>query len=152
MSHTRKIEVPIQSKLNLAIFFLSVVCKFYRDDFLDRGANVLNYRLQERAGMSREDAFALIADALATDLIRVEGPDRGIAVDDEIFLVWRDVFASSLSYLNSCAPGKVWPVPGIRRELTEKEAKILDKNILKGRLAEYRNKKEKTEQIDWSKV
>ena len=150
MSRQKMIKPEI-TNLNKAIFFLSVAVNAYPAEMGNNGAAQLNHMLQVRASMSRQHAFALIADALATGLLVFNRQkNKSLVVDADIYFVWRDIFRHSLNFFQTSVASKSWPVPEVRWTLTYEEKKMLDEHILGRRLGEYTSTDDKT--IDWSEV
>ena len=118
--------------------FLSLIVDGYEGRFSRNGAVVLNHMIQERSGLSKEDVFVLIGDAIKDGVLVIDrGDDKKLGIDKSRVVVLRDKFSDVLPKMQGEVVSEKWSFGEVtRRELTENEKAALSKNIKHGGLKE----------------
>lgn len=106
----------------------------YPDKFEENGAVALNHMLQERAGLTRAEAFKVIADTIKSGLVKLDkrGAKRLVIVD-EAFRPFRDTVIERIGKVQAEVVTFNWHLHR-PRPLSDDEQKDLVKHVKKGRL------------------
>lgn len=121
--------------------FLCLVVERYSTRFEENGALSLNHLIQERSGISKEEAFALISDTITEGYLGVERENgKKLVVNKIKYIELRDRLNEIVPKIQSQVVSEKWIFSSpLRKELTESENVSLDKNIKLGRLKEVRS-------------
>jgi hypothetical protein len=96
------------------------------------GAAHLNNLLQQRADLTKEQAFAFIKDAISSNLIYVEkeGDSRKLRVNQTTFNVLRDKYGDLIPQIHSNIESSKWKFrSAIRFQLSDDERQSLNKDF-----------------------
>lgn len=127
----------LDKDLGYNLLFTCLVIKKYHDQLNPHAASKLNNMLQERGGMSAQQAFTLIWDGLMNGFFTVcnDNDQKKLVVNDEKYNKLRDDYINDLSGIQSEVAGSRWSFRGkIRDQLSPEEKMHFDKNVSKGRL------------------
>ena len=118
--------------------FLAMVVEHYAERFEENGALCLNHMIQERSGFNREEAWALVADAIGIGLLWVEKElgKKKLRINQKMFDEWKGNFVFQLPKIKASVVSSRWTLKRSDRKLTNMERAIVQKNIRKGRLFE----------------
>jgi hypothetical protein len=114
------------------------------------GAAHLNNLLQQRADLTKEQAFAFIKDAISSNLIYVEkeGDSRKLRVNQTTFNVLRDKYGDLIPQIHSNIESSKWKFrSAIRFQLSDDERQSLNKFISQNRVKDGPAEAKKVEPV-----
>lgn len=114
--------------------FVCCAVQAYPDQFEENGAVAMNHLLQERAGLSRVEAFKVVSDTVKLGLVSLEkrGSKRLVIVEDA-FKAFRDRMIDRIGKVQSEVVTFNWHLHR-PRPLTDPEKQGLAKHVQRGRL------------------
>lgn len=122
------------SELSHNALYICCAVHAYPDQFDENGAVAMNHMLQERAGLTRVEAFKVVSDTVKLGLVRLEkrGAKRLVVVE-ETFKPFRDRMIDRIGRVQAEVVTFNWHLHR-PRSLTEPEKQGLAKHVKKGRL------------------
>lgn len=104
--------------------------------FATDGAVSLNHLLQERAGMTREQAFQIVADAIAAGLLRVDDANgKRLSVVAEAYVPFRDKHIEAIGAVQAEVVTMNWTMHA-PSGLDDAVRDDLRRHVARGRLAD----------------
>lgn len=125
-------NLPPEQQTHNALYLCCAV-KAYPDKFEENGAVALNHMVQERAGLTRAEAFAVVGDAFKAGLLALDkrGGKKRLLVDPATFGPFRDKNINRIGKIESEVVTFNWHL--YRPKVTETQD-ALSKHVEKGRL------------------
>lgn len=117
--------------------FICFVVEKFKNRFEADGAAELNNLLQERAKLTKEQAFAFVSDAIREGYLACRKQDgkRILEVVDEKYNRLRDSYIALIPEIQSAVAGPIWKLQsGLRFQLNDEEKKSLQKFIAQNRV------------------
>ena len=121
--------------LDYNLLYIACILQKFSEKFIENGAVVLNHMLQERGGLTKEQAFAVVADALKSGIVKMDKKDKKrLYLVPDAFRPFRDRMIHLIGRVQAEVVTFSWNLRTPRKGLSAGEQKALQRQVRKGRL------------------